>query len=410
MASLSDGGASLRSGVSLWQALDKDGPDPRDVRPRAGEVLSADICIIGAGITGAFLAERMTRLGKSVIVIDRREPQKGSTAASTAMLLWELDAPLLEIEDRLGFDAAKAISAECRRAVADIAGLAQELGVDCSFRPRTSVYLSGTTLDPVGLREELELRRKLEAPSYFRDAGQLERMGFRGEAALISPGSAEANPVALARGLLGVARGRGARVLSPVTALGCDSTARGVEIETSVGAMVKAGALVLANGYEMPDFVPAASHTVLTSWALSAKTPAGVECEALVWEASDPYLYFRAGPGGRVVVGGEDEETTDPQVREALAPAKIARILERVGQLMPALKGIEPDYSWSGLFGETEDSLPMIGPVPGRPHCFAAFGYGGNGITFSAIAAAHLEEAIAGRRAGTSAFYAPGRT
>jgi glycine/D-amino acid oxidase-like deaminating enzyme len=33
-----------------------------------------------------------------------------------------------------------------------------------------------------------------------------------------------------------------------------------------------------------------------------------------------------------------------------------------------------------------EDSPPMIGRVPGRPNCLVAFGYGGNGITFSAVA------------------------
>jgi len=42
--------------------------------------------------------------------------------------------------------------------------------------------------------------------------------------------------------------------------------------------------------------------------------------------------------------------------------------------------------------------LPLIGPVPGHPNVHAAFGYGGNGITSSAIAARLMPDSIAGRR------------
>ena len=31
--------------------------------------------------------------------------------------------------------------------------------------------------------------------------------------------------------------------------------------------------------------------------------------------------------------------------------------------------------------------LPAIGPIPGAARCFAVMGYGGNGITFAALAA-----------------------
>ena len=47
--------------------------------------------IVGAGITGSLVAERLTRQGLDVIVVDREIPGAGSTAASTSMLLWEID-------------------------------------------------------------------------------------------------------------------------------------------------------------------------------------------------------------------------------------------------------------------------------------------------------------------------------
>jgi glycine/D-amino acid oxidase-like deaminating enzyme len=56
------------------------------------------------------------------------------------------------------------------------------------------------------------------------------------------------------------------------------------------------------------------------------------------------------------------------------------------------------DALWSGFFGETADGLPLIGPVPGAPRCLAAFGYGGNGITFSLMATDILAAELSGRR------------
>src|SRR5689334_12425093 len=95
MTRLDDGATRLRSGYSLWQA---DGLEPVDtLRPDGARVLDADVAIVGAGITGAFLAERFTRSGRRVVVIDRHKPATGSTAASTAMLLWELDSSLLAL-------------------------------------------------------------------------------------------------------------------------------------------------------------------------------------------------------------------------------------------------------------------------------------------------------------------------
>jgi glycine/D-amino acid oxidase-like deaminating enzyme len=55
------------------------------------------------------------------------------------------------------------------------------------------------------------------------------------------------------------------------------------------------------------------------------------------------------------------------------------------------------EFAWTGAFGETTTGLPIIGPVPGMPHCWIALGYGGNGTTYASIAADVIAGAIAGR-------------
>jgi glycine/D-amino acid oxidase-like deaminating enzyme len=49
---------------------------------------------------------------------------------------------------------------------------------------------------------------------------------------------------------------------------------------------------------------------------------------------------------------------------------------------------------------------PLIGRVPGRENCLAAFGYGGNGITFSALAAEMLAAELAGGRHADADLFA----
>ena len=41
--------------------------------------------------------------------------------------------------------------------------------------------------------------------------------------------------------------------------------------------------------------------------------------------------------------------------------------------------------------------MPLIGPVPGAKGVYAAYGYGGNGITFSFLAARLIGDLIAGK-------------
>jgi glycine/D-amino acid oxidase-like deaminating enzyme len=59
---------------------------------------------------------------------------------------------------------------------------------------------------------------------------------------------------------------------------------------------------------------------------------------------------------------------------------------------------VTADYAWAGCFGQSDTGLPLIGALPGRPHCYAVLGYGGNGITFSAIAAQIIQRELAGHK------------
>lgn len=64
-------------------------------------------------------------------------------------------------------------------------------------------------------------------------------------------------------------------------------------------------------------------------------------------------------------------------------------------KILPGID-IAPAYRWTGSFGGSRTGLPAIGAIPGAPGCYAVLGFGGNGITFSMIAAQILQRAILG--------------
>ena len=95
------------------------------------------------------------------------------------------------------------------------------------------------------------------------------------------------------------------------------------------------------------------------------------------------------------VIAPPDEEFADPEKRDRLIPRKIAAIRRKLGRLMPGV-ATEAAFTWCASFGASTTGLPAIGPVPGAKGCYAAMGYGGNGITFSAIAAQMFQREVLG--------------
>jgi glycine/D-amino acid oxidase-like deaminating enzyme len=114
----------------------------------------------------------------------------------------------------------------------------------------------------------------------------------------------------------------------------------------------------------------------------------------MIWEASDPYLYLRTTPRGRVICGGEDEDFADERARDALLPSKTV-LRRKLSRLLPTLD-CTVEFSSAGSFGQSGTGLPTIGQVPALPRCWVALGYGGNAITYAQIAADIIAGALAG--------------
>lgn len=398
----------LRTGKPVWFAY--RAPSVRPERP-ASRTASADVLIVGMGIGGAMMAEALTAQGRSVICIDRRGPMKGSTSATTALIQFEIDEPLMSLSRMIGKGRAEQAWLRSRLAVSNLHGRIRELGIACDLAERDSLYLAGDALGPDELRAEAAARRLAGIAATYLPAKQLkERFGIARRGAILSHGNLALDPRKLTAGLLRKALERGARFFAPLEAGAIHATHEDVTVETRQGPRIRARHVVLATGYELTDLVPSQNHRIVSTWAIATRPqPRAVwPGAAFIWEASDPYLYMRATADGRVVCGGEDEDFADEETRDASIGAKTRRIAAKLGRLFPDLDPT-PEFAWAGAFGTTTTGLPYIGPLPRHPRIFPVMGYGGNGITYAQIASEIIAAAIAGEQDSDAALFGFGR-
>lgn len=395
----------LRTGRSLW--ADSHGLGV-PVRPLT-EAISVDVVIVGAGISGAFMAHELSR-DHSVAVLDRRPPLTGSTVASTALLQWEIDLPLTALAEKVGMAKAKRAYLRSRSAVDDLKRVVADEGIVCGLKDKDTLYLAGDEYGRRALETEAEARAAIGleseyiGPEILRDRFGIDRTG-----AIVSKGSASGDPARLAAGLLRRAQAAGAKVYSRVEVLQAVSDPDGVTLLTDAGHAVRAKSVVFCCGYEFPKGVPTPGAKVISTWAMASKPrqrcPAWLR-ETLVWEASDPYLYFRMGGDGRLIVGGEDEASPDAHADKAKLKRKCETIAQKLSRLLPEVE-FEIDYSWAGAFGESATGLPSIAPVPDMDHAWAVMGFGGNGITYSVIASQVVSAALRGGADPDADLYRP---
>jgi glycine/D-amino acid oxidase-like deaminating enzyme len=377
----------LTSGTPLWPTVE----GLPAVYPRLHDDVRCDVAVIGGGITGALVSHRFALQGISTVVLEADELAHGSTAATTALIQYEIDTHLVDLIDRVGHDHAVRSYRLCLEAVRGIGDLAAAPGDDCAWRSTRSLYLASRRRDaPVLERERLARRSAGIEVELLQEHDIRDRFSFRGPAALLSPVAGELDAYRLTHKLLAEAKTAGLRVYDRTRVTKYSSARTGVELRTDGGFRVRARRAVFATGYETPEFLDRKIVRLHSTFALATapieRFEGWGEDRCLIWETARPYFYARTTGDGRALIGGGDRPFATAHKRHGLLARQTGRLEDRFAKLFPAIP-CDVDWRWGGTFGETRDGLPYIGSVAQFPNGYFALGYGGNGITFSWIAA-----------------------
>lgn len=388
----------LKSGYPFWAV--KNGllkTFPQLTRDHQREVV-----VIGGGITGALMADELSRNGHHVVVLERRDVGWGSSAASTALLQYEIDTHMAELTKRYGEDEAVLAYRACADAIGEIETLAAGLG-DVDFERQKSLYYASNEENVALLKEELALRQK-----HGFDADWLEREAVLAEYGFVAPGAiltqlaAVVDPYRMAYQLFSRVVERGGEVYDRTQMQMMTPDEQGVTLTLLNGAKLRCQHVVIAAGYESQAWLPKAVAVNRSSYAfITDPLPPealGKLRHTMVWESARPYLYMRTTRDGRLLVGGDDDNEDVPKRRDARVKDKAEGLARKIEALWPTL-AINPTFSWGGTFAETDDGLPFFGPHEAYgPRVHFAMAYGGNGISYSMIGAKLLRALIEGKQ------------
>jgi glycine/D-amino acid oxidase-like deaminating enzyme len=358
------------------------------------------------------VAWQVARAGVRVAVLEAQYAGRGSTAASTALLMQEPDKDFDELAGRYGTKAARRIWHLSAEATREFSRALRSLGIACEFAARDSVYYAISPRAAARLAGEIAARRRAGISGEWLDRADLRRLtGIAGSGAIRTTGNAQINPYLGCLGLLRAAGREGAAVFerSPVARI--EPGPHGAELRVN-GRRVRCDRLVVATGYATPYFAPIARRFRMLQTYVAATRPIAKELrrelglgDVMLWDTARPYHYARWTPDDRHLLGGGDRPPVAERQRASALRDGAARVWRYFLRRYPALERAGIDYAWEGLFATTPDGLPYIGPHADYPRHLFALGYGGNGMTFGFLAGRLLLEQYRGRRSRDHALF-----
>ncbi len=344
---------------------------------------TADVVIIGGGVTGASTAFHLTRRGvRDVVVVDRGSIAAGGTGKSSACV-------------RQHYSTAET----CRMILYSLAFFQhfaeRTAGESCGFRH--TGYLLGVDEKmrapmeaSVALQRSVGIDTRLISPTEIREIEpRLHTEDL--VAGCYEPASGYCNPVETAQGFARAARAAGARILE-------DTAVTGLLVE---GDRIR-GVRTTAGDIQAPVVVNAAGL-----WSAGVAAMAGValpihvcrhKISIVAWPEADRHphpmvydfvtnIYTRPEMGEHILVGGldaeESEATADPDAyREGVSLDESTEYLARVSHRFPALADGHIARGYAGCFDVTPDWHPVLDRV-GPEGYYVAAGFSGHGFKLS---------------------------
>ena len=336
-----------------------------------------DVAIVGAGVTGCAAALRLAEAGLRVRVHDQRGVAEGASGRNGGFALRGGASRYDVARETYGAEQAAGLWHWTERALDRMSELAGD-----SLRRTGSLRLAFDDEEREQIHGEYEAMRADGVDAEWLDELP-EHLQGTFEGAILHAHDGALQPARFVRRLAARAAGAGADI-------------REHDQVTDVGALDAEQVVVATDGYGH-GLVPELADLI---WPTRGQVIVSEPLDRVLYDkphyARQGFDYWQQLPDGRVLLGGFRDvsimdELTDVEETTPAIQASLERFL---GELI----GEEPRIShrWAGIFGLTQDMLPLVGRVPNHDSLWSAGGYSGHGNVLGFACGELVADAILG--------------
>jgi glycine/D-amino acid oxidase-like deaminating enzyme len=340
-----------------------------------------DVLIIGAGIVGAACALELTRASLRVAVIERDTPGGGATAAGMGHLVVMDDS---EAQLRL-----------TRYSQTLWQTLMEEEPDHHEYQRSGTIWIAADDEEMRTVQQKHDLYQQNGVPGEILDSVELYRLephlrpGLAG--GFLVPDDGVVYPPRSALRLLERAQCYGATLF-----YGTVVRLKGDGVQLANGEIVRAGAVVVANGSRASELLPEIpvrprkGHLAITDrypdFVHHQLIELGYVKNAHAGHGDSISFNVQPRATGQLLIGSSRQ--FEVQTGEIDYPI-LGKMLALALSYLPGLVHCSCIRVWTGFRAATPDGLPLIGPHPDRTGVWLAAGHEGLGITTS-LATARL--------------------
>lgn len=387
----------------------RDGHDRAPNAPLAAD-LTADLCVVGAGIAGLSAAVEAALAGVRVVVLDAASAGAGETSMTSAHLTNVFDAGFTHVERHAGLDATRVAANAHMAAITRIEEIAVSENIDCGFQRVDGYLFAHDEAANADIDSELDVATRCAVDLWKPERLAEAPIGPQGRACLRFPNQGIFHPLAYLNGLARTLTRHGGSLYehTRVSAVHSGEPAR---VETADGPVVTARFVLIATNSPMNDVVT--MHTKQApyhTYVIGLRAPAGTLAPSLFWDTAEPFHYVRVLPGGPggddvLIVGGEDHKAA----HEADGDRRWQDLERWARAHFPSAGALA--WQWSGQVMNAVDGLGYYGRNPGdTSNIFVATGDTGMGLTGGALAGMIVRDLMLDRENPFATVFDPART
>lgn len=364
--------------------------------PLQGEV-TADVCVVGGGMTGASAALHLAARGYSVVLIEGKRIGWGASGRSGGQLIAGYATDMSRIEKSMSPEDAKTLWDMSVEAIDSVKQAIAEHHIDCDFRPG-HLHVG---VKPRHERELHDLAEEWDRYGYgglqFLNRDQVrERVDSQAyTCGLLDPAGGHIHPLNYTLGLAQAAEKVGARLYegTPMVRWEAGDPAT---VVTPKGR-VRAKWVVLAGNAYLWETERKLGQTIMpVGTYIVATEPLGENRAAKLIPRNEAVAdilfvlnYFRRSADHRMLFGGKVSYSR-------IDPGNVADAMRRTMlHYFPQLSDVKVDYAWGGYVAITVNRLPDFGRL--APNVIYAQGFSGHGVGLTTLAGRLMAETVAGQ-------------